>query len=293
VSGYFLAGRFGECGWYGRAVSRRIKTLVIPFALWAVVGVAVKFCVWHGARMYGCACGVENPFAIGFFRGLSRSLGFDLQHIDIGIIWYLRMLFALVLISPVIYLAIERLGWISLAAPFLVYGLYETFSSFSQFWEYMISIRGIAYFILGVMIRMGKLDCVIGRVRQYRIFVYMAGLVLLVAHCSVNGYMFIFAYGLTDFLMVMPLIVLIWHLTSRIHLPRWCTENSFAIDVIHANILILSVVFFVLSGLREHMSRSIGLALARLALACACSLLVATFLKRTMPNVAKVLFGGR
>ena len=108
ASGYFIAGRFGESGWYGRAVSKRLRTLLVPFALWAVIGVIVKFCVWYGARMYGYACGFENPFAIGVFGALSRALGFDLQHVDIGIIWYLRMLFALVVISPMIY--VIRIG---------------------------------------------------------------------------------------------------------------------------------------------------------------------------------------
>lgn len=36
AAGYFLAGRFGEAGWWRRALTARIRTLVIPYFVWNV-----------------------------------------------------------------------------------------------------------------------------------------------------------------------------------------------------------------------------------------------------------------
>ena len=41
-SGYFLAGHFGEMGWWGREVHKRIKSLVIPFFIWMMIGIRVS-----------------------------------------------------------------------------------------------------------------------------------------------------------------------------------------------------------------------------------------------------------
>ena len=42
VSAFFLAGHQSEDGWFIREVFKRVRTIVIPFFLWALIAVLVK-----------------------------------------------------------------------------------------------------------------------------------------------------------------------------------------------------------------------------------------------------------
>ena len=100
ASGFFLAGRVEEDGWYSKAIHKRIRTLLVPFVIWAMIGLAFNWCMWYGIQKAGYTCGVQNPMDDGLLMGLIRVLGFDANRMNIGPIWYLRMLFLLVIISP-------------------------------------------------------------------------------------------------------------------------------------------------------------------------------------------------
>ena len=96
---------------------------------------------------------MPNPFSAGVVNAIVTSLGFNLNKINIGPIWYLRMLFILVLISPIIFKGIKKFKcWLPIIL-FITYGIYDTVYHFSNFWEYVISIRGIAYFSIGLWLR--------------------------------------------------------------------------------------------------------------------------------------------
>ena len=55
MSGFFVAGHFEEPGWYWREVAKRIRSLVIPFFIWASLYLVFDTCVglacdWYNAR---------------------------------------------------------------------------------------------------------------------------------------------------------------------------------------------------------------------------------------------------
>ena len=292
ASGFFLAGHYGERNWYKNAIQKRIWTLLIPFVIWALIGLSVSFCIWYGAKLCGYQCSVVNPFENGFIPGVVQALGFDLHSINIGPIWYLRMLFLLVLISPMICWLIKRYSLSVSIVVLVVYGVYDTIYHFSEFWEYLISLRGVAYFSAGVAIRFGAWKSLLGNM-SFIIASIGAGVVLLVMNSvfRVNG--FVVGENLTDFCMVLPLMVSVWHFVSYLRLPRVCLENSFALYMMHVPLLLFSIAFCVLFGIRDEMEHSLLVALGRFVFAVLLSLFLALLVKRFAPRIGKLLLGGR
>lgn len=293
ASGFFFAGHIDEEGWYRNAICKRLRTLMIPFIAWALIGLAVRYCIWYGARECGYACGIENPIANGFWCALLKVLGFDLSRINIGPIWYLRMLFVLVVVSPVICRFIRRFGMI---APFLLwvgYGAYDTGGHFSDFWEYLVSLRGIAYFSLGIVWRIGLAEVVLGYARRHVIWVGVAGVSLLVLNVIARSLGCCYVENFLDFLMVLPLFAAVLGVLAQLRLPTWCWENAFAIYVLHGIFLLVSIAILVALNLRVAMAQSLAIALGRFMFAVGASLAVALLLKKLFPKVAYLLFGGR
>ena len=98
ASGFYLAGHLNEHGWYKKAVSKRIFSLLVPFCVWAVIGLLINFCMWYGIQKFGYNSQMPNPLSEGVGSAIIDALGFNPDKINIGPIWYLRMLFLLVVI---------------------------------------------------------------------------------------------------------------------------------------------------------------------------------------------------
>lgn len=293
ASGFFLAGRVGEPSWYSNAVKKRVRTLLVPFVIWAIVGLVLNWLMFYGSQKAGYVCHVPNMMANGLMSALMGALGFDLDRINIGPIWYLRMLFILVLFSPILCRVTLKIGIMFPALLLLGYGIYDSTLHFSNFWEYLISVRGIAYFSIGMVLRFGNI-----RMKHRVRGLYFGGLavvafMLLSVNAIARFYGIPVLEYLCDFLMVPPLLICIWRGLSAARLPDWCTGNSFALYVMHGTFLSLSIVFVVASGVRSYMGTSLSLAALRMAFAIAGSLCLSQVVKRFCPGVARVLFGGR
>ena len=65
ASGFFLVGKIHEGGWYFTAVKKRIRTLLIPFVVWAFIGIAFDWGMYHGIRLTGYNHHIVNPLANG------------------------------------------------------------------------------------------------------------------------------------------------------------------------------------------------------------------------------------
>ena len=291
ASGFFLGGCLNEEGWYKKAVIKRVRSLLVPFVIWAIIGLVVSFSMWYGIQCFGYKSQMPNPFSAGVVNAILTSLGFNLNKINIGPIWYLRMLFILVLISPIIFKGIKKFKcWLPIIL-FIIYGIYDTVYHFNNFCEYVISIRGIAYFSIGLWLRNVNLNLFKReRVMWLSMFVGCAGIVI-------NAYGRYIAMPIIenfcDFIMVVPLMYLVWRFTSLIKIPKWCVDNSFALYVMHITFLNISIVMISMLGFRASMESSVTIALVRFIVAIGFSLLTASIIKRFLPNLSRLLFGGR
>ena len=100
VSGYFLAKHIGEDGWWRRAVMKRIWTLIVPLVLINLIYLvyALPFCVLSNLRH-------ERDLFANFpvWADAWRALGVNfLDYPILGVSWFLRALFLMVVFSPLI-----------------------------------------------------------------------------------------------------------------------------------------------------------------------------------------------
>ncbi len=104
ASGFFMARRFGEPGWWRTAIRRRIGTIVVPFCVWQLVNGVVWFFIEGRWTLRPGGFGL-NPFVYPKLVPL----------------WYLRNLMLLVVASPLVFWCLRRWGWRFVAATFVAW----------------------------------------------------------------------------------------------------------------------------------------------------------------------------
>ena len=265
----------------------------MPFFAWIIIGKVIKLTVWWGSNLIGYQCGVQYPFEGGLGCSILTMMGLN-PCANIGIVWYLRALFFLVIVSPLIYNAIKNLGTLFPLAMFCCYGVYGTILYFTNEWDYFVSIRGIAYFTIGVAIRMGLFDGIVAAKRRNCVAMAIlcgGGALLLKIIFWRKGMVMIGNF--CDSLMVIPLLYAIWTLCTLVRLPNICTRNSFSIYLMHSDFILISIVGFVIAGQRGIMESSLIATVLRWSFAIFASLFFAELVRRSCPRIASFLFGGR
>ena len=97
VSGFFLSRHFDEEDWYCREVSKRIKTLIVPYVVWSLLPILLFLPLNIVSDMIA-----HRPFMTNcyFLQGSIwiRILGFDFTKAPLyGPLWYVRCLFLFVI----------------------------------------------------------------------------------------------------------------------------------------------------------------------------------------------------
>ena len=92
LSGFFLARHYGERNWYGVALARRTRTLVVPYFAWCVVYLAFYLLceISHLGKPH--ASGFFNPLKV-FGIGLGAPIDFAL--------WYIKTLLYFIIVSSI------------------------------------------------------------------------------------------------------------------------------------------------------------------------------------------------
>ena len=295
VSGYFLSRHFEEPGWWARETSKRVKSLLVPYLIWCIA-----FFVF--ARVGAAAAKASS--AKGFFDALKFPLsqlplaaGLRLDATPLLVpTWYMRALLVIVLVSPAIaWLFRSRYAAaISTAAAFCAYvalsphrnGLSST--RLEHFLYYGVSLMGLAYFQLGVVMRRTRL-----LERTLNVSPWI-GAVLLSLGLAVVAFRVrcIAANGGEPFPMLcaaIPLLVSgLWLLVPSRPWPKLVTSMSFPIYVLHF------FVVYAMDGFhRVKADKSITLMVVQAAVAVAVPCALALVLRHLTPRLASALFGGR
>ncbi len=120
LTGFFLALHYGEQNWWGKALVKRIKTLIIPYILWCLIyffiikGGMTLTQILQGAPITQWAIlDTLNQPAFGIPQIF--GLGFLLPPIDFAL-WYIKTLFYFILVSPPFFYLLKRYGYYALAA---------------------------------------------------------------------------------------------------------------------------------------------------------------------------------
>lgn len=92
ISGYLLATRRGGHGWLGLAIKKRVFSLGVPYVFWSAVYVGIMYLIGDRGMTFANVLGLDMlrlPYFYPF--------------------WFVRNLFLLVVISPLLFCVIERL----------------------------------------------------------------------------------------------------------------------------------------------------------------------------------------
>lgn len=273
VAGYFLAAHFGEAGWWRKAVFSRVRSLLVPYVLWLAVTMAL---MWAFTGRCPISCG---------------NIGLDLRKVPLLVpLWFVRALLLLVLASPLIRLTLVRWGLWYLLAVFLaaggvqamlIFGIWTVDGGCGGLLYYGLPVEGLFYFSLGMWLRSRKFS---GAGLPRKALILLAASVA-VALCLVADQLRLPACFAPTLVTVPFCLAALWHLTPASPWPKAVVGSSFAIYVTHA--VVLGAVWLA-TGTRECCPLWLA-ALIGILVPLAFNLI----LKRALPKVANVLFGGR
>lgn len=140
LSGYFLARRFGEGGWWRRAVSSRLKTLAVPYFAWC----SLALC----AYALLAAVGASRP-PDGFWNPV-RAFGLDADPPCVLFpFWYIKMLFLFVVASPPFLWALRRTAWTLPVLSAALVAMYLSPVRYGIMFDYRFNIEGLICFLTG------------------------------------------------------------------------------------------------------------------------------------------------
>ena len=296
ASGFFLAGHLGEyVGWWKYEVAKRIRSLVMPFYIWMVISFLFGMAIWYvKVHVFNMQAKV-NPLSLPPAMFILKMLGLHPVE-DIGVFWYVRCLFLMVLISPVLHWLI-RWKWMVLAVLSVLFltvsWCFDNGASkdFYFFFDRFVSIRGLVYFFLGILLR--SQQNLLRVSRNVAIGSFTVGIMLLVMDngiriCGSGAWTGIFEAVLVPFL-----IVGVFGIMSESHFPKWISGSSFPIFLMHNVFLSLSSLGFKVIGMYGNARYDLIMMFSRAFIAIVCSVAVSAFMHRYRPRVSSILFGGR
>ena len=279
ASGFFLATHIREDGWYGREVLKRVKTILVPFVIWCVIfgiymaGRKIAGNVYSGREIFA-------NFPHGW-RALSWIGLYPLDRPIYGALWFLRALMIFFLISPLLVALVRKLGWTFIGFLFLLYMLVSAFyplssGSAGRFFHFVFSVRGLAYFTLGIQLRRSP------KVWRSSVFALVPGIVLMVIG--------ILTPCMSYLRHIVEVALLLWGVFSvlpDIHLSAFWRSASFPIFLVHG--------FFaesLLAIIGDQRVNCIVLAVFVFVVSMIASMCVVRMI-RVFPRASAVLFGCR
>ena len=282
AAGFFLAGKFDEKGWYGREVIKRVKTLLLPLFIWDVAWV-----VW--SRSITIAANAINGREL-----LAYVSGFSLKEVlrifalwpfeqpELGVLWFVRVLFLLVLCSPLLRkmstFPFVGLLWMLHGAIHPDYGATRTPIVFT-FQEGFFSLFGMAYFCLGIYLR-SHVELLN---KSYWLALVVGGCLL-----AFRGVPYVSSFARVMTWLATPFLLAgVWTLVPARPLPAFLKATAFPIYLLHG------FAIFAFGYLHLFPSRNaIGYILIGILTIATC-IFVTKVLRRFFPRFAYVAFGGR
>lgn len=294
AGGFFLACHVCEEGWWKREVNKRVRTLAVPYFLWIGIGLVIHYVLWFGIQKAERVCGFPNPFYGPMNIWFVDTLGINPFSNKIGILWFVRDLFVLVALCPILILMLKRFEWFFIAIIALLYGgiailQIEMDKGWYNFFEYFISLRGLCYFVIGLGLRY---VCVSQWLKCAKV-IGIVGVMMLVGKIILMRCSYFKLAAAIDVAMVPPLMAGLFYALRGIKLPTWIAGNAFAVYLIHQNFLLLTIAAITVLGLRNLMDTSIVIWLVRFSVAVFMSIAIACCMRRFLPRTAGLLFGGR
>ena len=284
-AGYFFFLNIRDVRTVFPRIKKRFKTLVIPYFFWAILGLLFLFAV---SRISFLRPLIVRQYPWASLRQLAHFLLFDPINYQL---WFLRDLFLLCLLSPVLFLFIRCFSWIGVVALGVIYIWFPC--NYGIFYTNL----SLFFFVLGGQLAMRNPE-VIGRDlgRRQSLFLWFYGILLLVYSISkVFGFP-LFSVPLKAFLQL-PGIVCLWsvigYFSRRGCLPL-VSLSSFGFFIYLAHEPTITFLKKLILPVVPHTPFFLSfLYLSLPLLTLALVLPAAFFLKRKMPSFFSLIVGGR
>lgn len=281
-SGFLLAQRVEQDGWYGRALRSRFWSLVIPYFVINTLLIPCLY-VYHNAYHAG-------EWAVGTGLGfnwytLSRVYGLTIHsHPASGPLWYIRCLLMFVALSPLLVWIIRRsrsvaIAWLAICAMAITYAQ-KQFPELSRFFYSFFSLTGIWFFQCGIAL------CLYGRTlsRHARIVCLAVSLIgILVVPSEIPG---------CDLIRWCCIGWLLWQFSTIpfVRFPLWFSSSLFALYAFHETLY--RIYAFVMRKGPAVLSGDFGV-LFPLIVVIVVICAVKWLLVKYFPIGAKIVLGGR
>lgn len=263
ISGWFLAGHIGESGWWRREVCKRVASLLVPMFVWCGL--------WYVCEL---ALGLKS-FT---FSSLVSAIGLNpFSGLEIGPLWYVRQLFIMVALSPIL---IRMANVPSLLVLMILNILWIVFGGNHDI-NYLIRTEGVVAFVFGLFLRKDNIRLDIS-VRHGALFFIAALCLLVLRNLSVgNGQV----YWFVNEVAIVALVPGVWAFIPSRPVFGGLVRFSFPIYVLH---MVVYEAFEVMVP---------GGSLLRFAVMTVCAFVlpcvIAAVSQAYVPALGGLLFGGR
>ena len=165
ASGYFVSAHMSEAGWWKRESAKRVYTILAPFLIWSLLFFAFV------AVETGMADYLAKRELFSTLRLLMRGSVLSIFGLDFRIVpfyaqlWFLRSLYILILLSPILALLVRRCGFVGLLVLFVLYhqfGSDDAFLNQNIVWlRCTLSLKGAFFMAFGMWFRFHHNDVLI------------------------------------------------------------------------------------------------------------------------------------
>jgi len=288
VSGYLLGMQYGEGATYAAVLRKRVRSVLVPYAIWCVVlgssAMATTFLanfVHHQPLMRFVDFNVINLFGLNPKVNPPQPL------------WYLRALMLFVVASPVVMALVGRGRWRTYAviAALWIGGLFAKTGApeaWSVLFDFTLAPTSTIPFVLGLTLS----RCPVAVSRGMGGLLLVLGLILTVVNCA--GRYGLWLDGTVYYTMrqgaVALVLIGVWSVCPVLELPSWLKGQAFPIYLLHG---VMMSAWLVVKTLAPSFALSwpgwfVGVVLMVLG-----SIVVSGLLRKLCPTVASVAFGGR
>lgn len=295
ISGFLLGRHIDEIGWYGRAVKSRLRSLVVPFFALNLLWLPIFFAAHYiGVRYFGA-------------DDSNRAMDFTVMNIlywagflpwgggCVVAVWYVRALFYLVLMSPVMAYFMRKDGFVPYIMPvlFLCAWCWQSRLNLDGtcLWEPMsftFCFRCPLYFSIGMMLSRRE----VLRLPTVCCIVVVLISICLLACCTLYPASDQSVKTLMTFLTTISFALALWGVIPSCAWPQVLVRNSFRIFVLHGMVLFVLPFPFKACGLWTRVL-DWPVVVPIWVITVVTSIVVAELLRYFAPKASAVVFGGR
>lgn len=285
ISGY-LFWKGNDLFQYKNKIQKRVYSLIIPYLLWNLLFI-VAYCLlnmnFSFQTLYGFVninANTFNDFMVSVFTGKGMPANYPLR--------YLRDLIVCSLLSPLLYLGVKRLPWVTLILLFIGWCLTEGANGRTY-------LTGLCWFALGMAVKVHNVNITV--LKSYCLPLCVISLILALLMPGVYLKL-ITSYSFYHVLLTIHIAAVLslsfWVTAStEIQVPKLLSESTFWIYVSHAFVQLAILKMEGYIGLPMTDAILIMLFVVNVSIVTAFCVMTYFIFKKYIPQLTSLLTGNR